>query len=86
MVLVEILCLIGGGAVGGIIHGIYFDLDFSQIKRLSLFGIIFTTGIVFPAILFFEYVFDLNNKKQLNILKGQIEQLKDELKGKKSSK
>ncbi len=74
------------GAVGGIIHGIYFDLDFSQLKRLSLLGGMFTTGIVFPAILFFEYVFDRNNQSQINSLKAQIEHLKNELDELKSSK
>ena len=74
------------GAIGGIIHGIYFDLDFTQVKRLSLLGVIFTTVIVFPALLFFEYVFDLNNKKQMKSLKDQIEHLKDELRELKLSK
>jgi len=73
------------GAIGGIIHGVYFDLDLSQIKRLSLFGVIFTAGIVFPAILFFEYVFDLNNQKQMNSLKEQIDDLNDKLNNKKTS-
>lgn len=68
------------GAIGGIIHGVYFDLDFSQIQRLSLFGVIFTAGIVFPSILFFEYVFDLNNQKQMKSLESQIEDLKVKLK------
>ena len=74
------------GAIGGIIHGVYFDLDFSQIKRLSLFGVLFTSGLVFPAILFFEFIFDLNNQKQMDSLKDQIEHLNDELKAIKTSK
>lgn len=68
------------GAVGGIIHGIYFDLDISQIKRLSILGIIFTTLIIFPAILFFEYVFDWNNREDMNSMRERIERLEAHLK------
>jgi len=63
------------GAAGGIVHGVFFDLDWSQIGRLSFFGVIFTTFIVFPAILLFEYIFDLNNKQEIRQLKQRIEQL-----------
>ena len=67
------------GAAGGIIHGIFFDLDLSQIRRLSFFGLIFTTIIVFPAILLFEYIFDLNNKQEIQQLKERIERLEARL-------
>jgi len=51
-------------SIGAIIHGIYMDLDLTQIKRLTFEGLILTLLIVFPAILFLEWVFDLNNKKK----------------------
>ena len=56
-------------SIAMIIHGIYIDLDFSQIKRLSIEGIILTVLVIFPAILFLEWVFDLNNKQEINKLK-----------------
>ncbi len=71
------------GAAAGIIHGIFFDLDFSQIKRLSFLGVIFTTFIIFPAILFFEWIFDWNNNEKIKFLKERIERLEQELKGRK---
>lgn len=67
------------GAIGGIIHGLFFDLDFSQIKRLSLLGVIFTAVIIFPAILFFEWIFDWNNNEEMKIMKERISRLEQEL-------
>lgn len=67
------------GAAAGIVHGIYFDLDFSQIKRLSLLGVIVTTFIVFPAILFFEYIFDWNNNEKMISLEDRIKYLEVKL-------
>jgi len=55
-----------------IIHGIFFDLDFSQIKRLTLEGIIFTFLIVFPLLLFLEWVFDMDNKARFDELEKRI--------------
>ena len=63
-------------AVAMIIHGIYMDLDFSQIKRLSIEGIILTVLIIFPAILFLEWVFDLNNQQELKKINKKISKLK----------
>jgi len=39
-------------SIASIIHGIFMDLDFSQIKRLTIEGLILTLFIIFPAILF----------------------------------
>lgn len=63
------------GAVAGIAHGVFFDLDFSQIKRLSLLGIVFTTVIVFPSLLFVEWIFDWNNRSEMEELRERIEKL-----------
>jgi len=59
-----------------IIHGIFFDLDFSQIKRLTLEGLLLTLFVVFPAILFLEWIFDFNNKKKFDELEKKINKLK----------
>jgi hypothetical protein len=63
-------------SIGGIIHGIFFDLDFAQIKRLTFEGIILTLIVVFPAIIFLEWVFDLNNKIKFNELEKKINSIK----------
>jgi len=59
-------------SIGMIIHGIYMDLDFSQIKRLTIEGVILTFFVIFPAILFLEWVFDINNKKKFDELERKL--------------
>jgi len=59
-------------AVASIIHGIYMDLDYSQIKRLSIEGVVLTFLVIFPAILFLEWVFDFNNKKRLDEIEKKL--------------
>ena len=63
------------GSVAGIAHGVFFDLEWSQIQRLSLYGIVFTTVIIFPALLLFEYVFDIDNQKEITELKQRVGKL-----------
>ena len=62
-------------SLAAIIHGIFFDMDFSQIARLTFEGLIFTFIILFPAILFLEWVYDLNNKKKFEELENRIKKL-----------
>ena len=62
-------------AVAGRVHVIFFDLDFSQIKRLTIEGIILTSLIIFPSILVLEWIFDLNNKKRIDQLNKRITKL-----------
>ncbi len=59
-------------SVGAIVHGIFFDLAFEEIKRLTLDGFIFTFVIIFPGVLFLEWVFDINNKKEIEKLERRI--------------
>ncbi|MBT6690365.1 hypothetical protein HN903_02825 [archaeon] len=59
-------------SVGAIIHGIFFDLAFEEVRRLTLSGLIFTLVIVFPGVLFIEWVFDINNKVEIEKLKRRI--------------
>lgn len=59
-------------SVGMIIHGVFFDLDFSQIQRLTFEGFILTLFVIFPAILFLEWVFDFNNEKRFEELERKI--------------
>jgi len=59
-------------SVASIIHGIYMDLDLMQIKRLTMEGLILTIFVVFPAILFLEWVFDMNNRKKFDELERKM--------------
>lgn len=63
-------------SIAAIIHGVYMDLDFSQIKRLTLEGLVLTVLVVFPAILFLEWIFDINNKKKFDELETKLKKLK----------
>ena len=62
-------------SIAAIIHGIFFDLDFEQIKRLTLTGMIFTIIVVFPVILFLEWVFDINNRKKFEEVDRRLNKL-----------
>jgi len=64
-------------SIAAIIHGIFFDLDFSQIKRLTLEGLVLTLIVLFPALLFLEWVFDLNNKKKFEEIERKINKKKN---------
>jgi len=59
-------------SVASIIHGIYMDLDLEQIKRLTLEGLILTLLVIFPAILFLQWVFDINNRKRFDEFEKRI--------------
>jgi len=63
-------------SVAMIIHGIYMDLDFSQIKRLTIEGFFITVLVVFPAILFLEWIFDINNKKRFDEIEKVLKKKK----------
>jgi len=59
-------------SIASIIHGIYMDLDFTQMKRFTIEGLVLTVFIVFPAILFLEWIFDMNNRKRFEELERKI--------------
>jgi len=59
-------------SIASIIHGIFMDLDFLQIKRLTFEGLLLTLFIIFPAILFLEWIFDLNNKKKFDDIERKL--------------
>jgi len=63
-------------SIASIIHGVYMDLDFSQIKRLTFEGLILTLFIVFPAILFLEWIFDMNNRKKFDEIERKLKRKK----------
>jgi hypothetical protein len=62
-------------SAGCIIHGIFFDLDFGQLKRLSFEGFLFTFFVVFPSLLLLEWIFNLEDKEEFKILEKRISKL-----------
>ncbi len=62
-------------SIGAIIHGIFFDLAWDKIKRLTFGGLIFTFVVVFPGVLFLEWVFDINNKVEMERLERRVRKL-----------
>jgi hypothetical protein len=52
-------------SIGLIIHGVFFDLDFSQIKRLTIEGFTLTFILTFLGLLILEKIFTLDEIKNL---------------------
>ena len=59
-------------SIASIAHGVFFDLDFSQIQRLTLGGFISTFILVYLGLILLEWIFDLNNKEEMNKLNRKI--------------
>lgn len=62
-------------SIACIIHGIFFDLEWNEIGRLTLKGFIFTLVIVFPGLIILERIFDLNNKEKFKEIEKRLEKL-----------
>lgn len=62
-------------SLAAIIHGIFLDADIGQIKRLSIEGFVLTFLIIFPGLLFLEWIFDLENKEEFKVLEGRVRKL-----------
>jgi len=71
-------------SIAAIIHGLFFDLDFEQIKRLTISGFIFTLIVIFPIMILLEWVFDINNKKQIDEINQRLNKLEKNNKRKRS--
>ena len=71
-------------SIAAIVHGIFFDLDFEQVKKLTLGGLIFTLVVVFPGAVFLEWVFDINNERVWEKLERRVGVLEGKLSKKKS--
>ncbi len=63
-------------SIGLIVHGIFFDLDLSSIKRLSIGGFILTFIITLSLVLIIEKLFDLNNEEEIKKVKSELNKLK----------
>ncbi len=71
-------------SIAAIIHGLFFDLDFEQMKRLTISGFIFTLIVIFPIMILLEWVFDINNKKQIDEINQRLNKLEKNNKRKRS--
>ena len=58
-----------------IIHGVFFDLDFSEIKRLSLEGFIFTFILVFTGLLILEKIFTVEEDSEIENIEKRLRRL-----------
>lgn len=55
-----------------IVHGIFLDLDFSQIKRLSFEGFIFTFILVFIGLITLEKIFNIEEDAEIVSIKKRL--------------
>ena len=58
-----------------IAHGIFFDLDFSQIKRLSFEGFIFTFILVFVGLVILEKIFNIEEDAEILVIKERLKKV-----------
>ncbi len=58
-----------------IIHGMFLDLDFAQIKRLTLEGSFITFICVFIMLLVLEWIFDIEDHEEIVKLKKRVSKL-----------
>ena len=63
-------------SVLAIAHGMFFDLDITQIKRLTFTGIVITMFLTLLMLFFLEWVFDLDNEAKIKKLGEEIEDIK----------
>jgi len=62
-------------SAAAIVHGIYMDLEWAEIGRFTVKGLILTFFIVFPTFLFLEWSFDINNKQKFEEIEEKLAKL-----------
>ena len=63
-----------------IAHGIFFDLDFSQIKRLSIEGFLLTFVLVFTGLIILERIFNIEEDIEIIKIKERLRRIERRLK------
>ena len=63
-----------------IIHGVFLDLDISQIGRLSAEGFLFTFVLVFVGLIILEWIFNIEEDAEIVGLKKRVGKLERSLK------
>ena len=59
-------------SIAAIVHGVFLDLDTSQIQRLSLGGFIATFIVIFISLRLLEWIFNLEDEEELRGLKRRV--------------
>lgn len=62
-----------------IVHGVFLDLDFSQIRRLSLEGFVFTFILVFIGLIILEKIFNIEEDAEIVALKKRVGKIERKL-------
>jgi len=55
-----------------IVHGIFLDLDFSQIKRLTISGFLVTFILVFVGLVILEKIFTYEENEEISKIKKRL--------------
>lgn len=58
-----------------IVHGIFFDLDFAQIKRITFGGFVLTFILIFICLVILEWIFDVQNHEEFQRMEKRISKL-----------
>jgi len=58
-----------------IIHGLFFDLDTSQIQRLTVEGFVITFILTFIGLIILERIFDLEEHEEIIKIKNRLSKL-----------
>lgn len=58
-----------------IIHGLFFDLDFSQIQRITIKGFVLTFILTFIALNILEKIFNLEEHEEITKIKKRLSKL-----------
>jgi hypothetical protein len=58
-----------------IVHGLFFDLDASQISRLSIEGFVVTFILVFVGLLILEWIFDIEEHDEVVAIRKRLKRL-----------
>ena len=58
-----------------IIHGLFFDLDLSQIQRLTIEGFVVTFILTFAGLVILERIFSLEEHEEIIKINGRLNKL-----------
>jgi L-lactate permease len=61
-----------------IVHGLFFDMDISQISRLTLNGFVVTFILVFFGLILMEKIFNLEEDEEIVRLKRKVRKIEKE--------
>ena len=62
-------------SIATIVHGVFLDLDASQIERLSIGGFVATFIVIFISLRLLEWIFNLEDEEEIKSLKRRIKKI-----------